>query len=497
MTQIAIIGSGFSGLSAAAFLAKKGLNVEVFEKNSQLGGRARQWVQDGFVFDMGPSWYWMPEVFENFYNHFGYTTGDFYKLVRLEPSFRIYFGKDSVMNIPSDFDEVCELFERTEKGGADKLRMFMKGAAFKYETGIQDLVYKPGLSLTEFLDKRVLSGVFKLDVFSSFSKHVRSYFKDPRLISLMEFPVLFLGAKPSDTPALYSLMNYAGLKLGTWYPMGGMGEIVNAMKTIAESQGAKFYADSPVSGFDFEGNSIRLVKVNDREIPVRSVVASADYQHVESLLPLHKQSYKENYWSSRVMAPSSLIFYLGVKKKLPSLVHHNLFFDEDFALHADEIYTRPAWPSRPLFYICCPSKTDPSVAPEECENLFILMPLAPGLRDEYSIREKYFQIIMERFEKLTGEKIEKEDILVKRSYCISDFVQDYNSFKGNAYGLANTLRQTAILKPSIKSKKVNNLYFTGQLTVPGPGVPPAIISGQIVASQLMKELKNLQNETAF
>ena len=464
------------------------MDVHVFEKNKQVGGRARQFDSHGFRFDMGPSWYWMPDVFERYFKLFGRDPKEFYELKLLDPAFAMIF-EDEVMDIPADFESICDLFEQTEKGSADQLRKFMKDAAYKYEKGINDLVYKPGLSLMEFADPKLMFDVFRLQVFSSFSKHVRKHFKHPKLISLMEFPVLFLGAMPEKTPALYSLMNYAGLKLGTWYPMGGFHKIVEGMKQVAEEAGVHFYTDEAVTGLNIKNNSIDHVIAKSHSMDVDAVIGAADYHHVEqSLLEAKYRNYSEEYWDKRTFAPSCLIYYLGINKKVPKLRHHNLFFDNNLQRHSEEIYIDKQWPNKPLFYACCPSKTDPIVAPIGSENVFLLMPIAPGLEDSESQREIYYEKMMDRLEKFVGEPI-RSNVVYKKSYCVSNFVDDYNAYKGNAYGLANTLRQTAILKPSLKSKKVKNLFFTGQLTVPGPGVPPSLISGQVVAKELLKKFK--------
>jgi len=487
--EIAVIGSGFAGISAAAYLAKQGYHVDVYEKNADIGGRARQLTTDnGYMFDMGPSWYWMPEVFEQFFNDFGYKAADFYELQLLDPGFSVVFGTDEVLNIPANFEELCQLFESIESGSAAKLRSFLTEAEYKYQIGIGKLVYKPGLSLLEFADADLVKGLFKLQVFTSFSSHVKKYFKDPRLIALMEFPVLFLGAMPEDTPALYSLMNYAGLKLGTWYPKGGFGKVIQAMKKVAENQGAKFHTDTAVTALGVQGKHIVNLSSTKGTKDYDGVIAAADYHHVEKkLLEQTYKNYTEKYWDNRILAPSCLIFYLGVKTKINRLNHHTLFFDEDLKQHSHEIYKDAQWPTKPLFYVCCPSITDPGVAPAGHENLFILMPLAPDLEDPEAIREEYFNLIMDRLEAHTCSPI-REQLDYKKSYCVSDFIADYNSYKGNAYGLANTLMQTATLKPSLKNKKIENLFYAGQLTVPGPGVPPSIISGNIAAQQLIKHL---------
>lgn len=489
--KIAVIGAGFAGLSAAAYLAKEGYSVDVYEKNETVGGRARQLITDnGYVFDMGPSWYWMPDVFDQFFNDFGYQTKDLYELQLLDPGFSIVFGEYDTMHVPANFEELCQLFESIESGSAVKLKQFLDEAAYKYKVGIEKLVYKPGLSVTEFIDKDLIKGVFKLQVFTNFSKHVKKFFKNPKLIALMEFPVLFLGAMPEDTPALYSLMNYAGLKLGTWYTKGGFGTVIDAMKDVATKQGANFYLNEAVDSFNIIDKHITQISTAKRTADYDGVIASADYHHVEEkILGDQYRNYDEKYWDNRVLAPSSLIFYLGINKKVEGINHHTLFFDEDLKQHAIEIYKEPKWPSKPLFYVCCPSKTDDSVAPAGHENLFLLMPLATNIEDNEVLREQYFDVMMNRLEKFTKQDI-RSFIDYKKSYCISDFVNDYNSYKGNAYGLANTLLQTANLKPSLKNKKINNLYYAGQLTVPGPGVPPSIISGNVAAKQLTKYLNS-------
>lgn len=489
MSKVAIIGSGFSGLSAAAYLSAAGHEVHVYEKNDTLGGRARQLkTSTGYTFDMGPSWYWMPGVFEKFFSDFGFSVSDFYELTLLNPSFDVVFGENELMSVPENFEELCALFESIEVGSASKLRLFMDEAAFKYKTGMENLVYKPGLSLTEFIDADLIKGVFRLQVFTSFSKHVRKFFTHPKLIALMEFPVLFLGAMPQDTPALYSLMNYAGLKLGTWYPQGGFGIVIAAMAKVAQDKGAQFHTNSAVSNIEIENGVAKTILVNGINLPFDAVIASADYHHVENkLLPPAYRNYSEKYWDTKTFAPSSLIFYIGINKKISALQHHTLFFDEDLHEHAVEIYKKPQWPTKPLFYVCCPSKTDASVAPEGHENLFFLMPIAPGIEDTDALRETYFQVMLTRLEKLVKEDIGNY-IDYKKSYCVQDFITDYNSYKGNAYGLANTLRQTALLKPKVKNNKVKNLFYAGQLTVPGPGVPPSIISGEISSKLLLAYL---------
>lgn len=486
--NIGVIGAGFAGLSAAAYLAKLGYNVHVFEKNERIGGRARQFQEKGFTFDMGPSWYWMPEVMESFFNDFDFSTKHFFELTKLSPAFDIVFKNQETLSIPNNFEELKHLFDSIEAGSSIELEQFMKEAQLKYDISMNKLIEKPGLSIQEYLDGDTIKKMVQLKIFSSYQKLVHKRFKHPKLRMLMEFPVLFLGAKPKDTPALYSMMNYAGLQLGTFYPQGGFYALVNAMEQVCTKLGVKFHTNAATKEIKVaQGKATELV-FEQFNAKVDGVIGSADYQHIESkLLDKKYRNYSEKYWTKKTFAPSSLIFYLGINKRLTQLKHHTLFFDANFELHADEIYTNKQWPKKPLFYVCTPSKTDTNVAPEGCENLFILMPLATGIEDTPALREKYFKLLMDRLESHLNEKV-TDHVIFKKSYCINDFVSDYNAYGGNAYGLANTLSQTAIFKPKIINKKISNLVYTGQLTVPGPGVPPSLISGKIAARMLHQSL---------
>jgi phytoene desaturase len=488
--KITVIGSGFAGLSAACNLAAEGFDVTVVEKNEVPGGRARKFDAKGFMFDMGPSWYWMPDVFEQFFARFGKKVSDYYELKRLDPSYVVWFGENDRMDVPAEMTALEAMFEKYEPGSATNLRKFLKEAEYKYQVGMGEFVHKPSDSIREFADWRIAASLFRLQMFTSLSRHVRSLFRNEKLLQLLEFPVLFLGATPQNTPALYSLMNYADMTLGTWYPMGGMYKIVEGMVSLARELGVKIELSQEVTHIYVpNGHATKVTTRQGREYSADVVVGAADYHHIETqLLDNHARNYSDKYWNNRTMAPSCLLYYIGVNKRLDNLEHHNLFFDEDFGRHAKEIYEDPQWPSKPLFYVSAPSKTDASVAPEGCENLFLLIPVAPGLEDTPDIRERYYQLTMERLERLTGQNI-RDHVTYRRSFAHSDFVADYHAFRGNAYGLANTLLQTAFLKPKMKSRRVDNLYYTGQLTVPGPGVPPSLISGQVVAKEIAKRFR--------
>jgi phytoene desaturase len=492
MGKIIVIGSGFAGLSAASFMAKAGWDVTLIEKNNQPGGRAQKLEVQGFTFDMGPSWYWMPDVFERYFNCFGKKVSDYYSLTRLDPSYSVYYPQNK-LDIPANYIALKNLFETIETGSGKKLDLFLEEALYKYEVGVKKLVFKPSLSATEFLDIDLAKGVLKLDVFTNMRKHVAKYFTHPQLVELMEFPVLFLGALPQNIPALYSLMNYADIKLGTWYPKGGLNAVATGMYKLALELGVKFIFNASAEKINVINNSAVSLNFNNgvtQTVYADAIISAADYHFTETkLLEPSFRNYSNAYWDKRVMAPSSLLYYIGINKKLKNINHHSLFFDVDFTTHGKEIYETPKWPSEPLFYVCASSVTDTDVAPENCENLFFLIPVAAGLEgDDESLRNRYFNIIAKRMEHQIGETF-IDNIIYKKSFAVSDFKSEYNSFKGNAYGLANTLMQTAILKPSMKNKKIKNLYYAGQLTVPGPGVPPSLISGEVVAAQVLKDFK--------
>ena len=480
---IQIIGSGFSSLAAACYLAKEGNKVTVFEKNSSLGGRARQFTEMGFTFDMGPSWYWMPDVFESFFADFNKKPSDYYNLEKLSPGYRVFFENNEHFDVSDSLDTIIADFEKIEKGSGKQLEKFISNAKSNYEIAIKDLVYRPGESILELITPQT---ALKLDqFFSNIKRDVRKKIKNKNLQQILEFPVLFLGAKPSDTPSFYNFMNFADFGLGTWQPKNGFFDVIEAMIKLGTELGVTYQTNSNIEEIIVENNKAVGIKINNEILKSDVVLSGADYHHTETLLPKVNRQYSEAYWDKKTFAPSSLLFYVGFDKKLQNVCHHNLFFDSDFDKHALDIYDNPKWPEEPLFYANFTSITNQHTAPEGCENGFFLVPIAPDLEDNEALRETYFEKIISRFETITKQDIRK-NIIFKKSFCVNDFKSEYNSYKGNAYGMANTLLQTAVLRPNLKSKKVKNLYFTGQLTVPGPGVPPALISGKLVAQLIQK-----------
>lgn len=482
--KISIIGSGFASLAASCYLARDGYDVTVYEKNQTVGGRARQFKKQGFTFDMGPSWYWMPDVFERFFADFHKTSEDYYSLIKLNPAYKVFFSDKESINIEDTLEKIYVEFEKEEPGSSVKLKAFIANARLNYNIAIKDLVYRPGVSPLELITPATLKRLGQF--FGNISKDIRKEFSSHKLIRILEFPVLFLGAKPSDTPSFYSFMNYADFGLGTWHPKGGMYKVIEAIETLARSLGVEIKTDSPVEKINIENHKVISITIHKQEIRSDVVLSGADYHHSESLLDKKYRQYSPDFWEKKTFAPSSLLFYIGFNSRLKNIEHHNLFFDVDFDAHAKEIYDIPNWPKDPLFYANFTSITDPSTAPANCENGFFLIPIAPGLEDTQELRDTSFEKMITRFEKITRQEI-RSKILFAESFCLNDFIEEYNSFKGNAYGMANTLLQTAFLRPKLKSGKVKGLFFTGQLTVPGPGVPPSLISGKLVSELIKSE----------
>lgn len=484
--HVIVIGAGFAGLSAAAHLAHRGVRVTVVDRHEQAGGRARTWSQDGFTFDMGPSWYWMPDLFERFFAHFDRRVGDLYDLQRLDPSYRIVWPGGEAWDLPAERSAQRALFERVEPGAGVQLDRFLSAAGDIYRLAVDDYLLRPSVSLTEYLDLGLLRALPRLRMLSTMERMAARYFDDARLRQIVSWPVLFLGAKASDTPAMYSLMSYADLQLGTWYPRGGMHRIIEAMVDVATTQGADLVLGTRVERIRVDGGRVVGIDTDAGFMAADAVVGTGDYHHIEQeLLPVEARSLTPSQWDRKVMAPSSLLFYVGLRGDL-DLPHHTLFFDADMDTHLDAVYADPAWPDEPLFYACVPSATDPDTAPEGHSNLFVLVPLAPGLADTEADRERVWTRVMDRLEAHVGHAV-ADRVVLRRDFGVRDFVDTYSAYKGNAYGMANTLLQTGPFRPPLRSPKVRGMYFAGQLTVPGPGMPPSLVSGELAARLLLDD----------
>ncbi len=488
MKKCIVIGAGFGGLSAAALLAKQGHQVTILEKNESAGGRASVFEENGFRFDMGPSWYLIREVFQRYFAEFGKTENDYYDPVRLDPSYRIFFNKTESVDISASLEKNLQLFESLESGSAEKLKDYLKIAEYQFNVSMERFLYREYGSIFDFFDAKLAKEGSTLHIFDSIDKYTRRYFSTDKVRKILQYNIVFLGGTPKNTPALYALMAHIDFNQGVFYPMGGFGKIVEGLVSVAKEQGVAINYNQEVQKIVVENGVAKKVITKDQEYSADYVVVNADYAFAETkLLEKKYQTYPEKYWKKKTIAPSAFIIYLGVNKKLPKLNHHNLFLENDWIKHFDSIFEKPEWPDRPSYYVCCPSKTDSTVAPAGSENIFILVPVAPGLEDTEEIREKYYTKIMTHLENLLEEDL-KSHIVFKKIFAHNDFTSRYNAYKGTALGLTHTLMQSAIFRPKHQSKKVRNLFYTGQYTHPGIGLPMTIISSTVVAKEIEKKI---------
>ena len=482
--KIVIVGAGFGGLSAAALLARNGFQVTILEKNEQPGGRARVWRKDGFTFDMGPSWYLMPEVFEKYFALFNKNTKDYYKLVRLDPNYRVFFGTEKTVDVPARREEIDRLFDELTPRGSIKLKEYLDVAKYQYEIAMQEFMYRGYKTIFDFLSWKVITKGTRLKIFESYDKFARRYFDDADIRKILEYTVVFLGGSPKNTPGLYSIMSHVDFDLGVWYPCGGIGKLALAFTKLAKEHGVEILLNQDVKRIEINNGRAEKVVTDKGNFEADIVLVNADYQFAETeLLESKFRTYDQGYWERKKMGPSAFLIYLGLHKKVSGLLHHNLYLDPSWDEHFRSIFDDPTWPESPSYYVSCPSKTDKTVAPAGCENIFILVPVAPGLEDNESIRTKYFDKTITHLEKLIGEKI-RDRITVKRAFAHNDFKKAYNAYKGTALGMSHTLLQTAVFRPAHQSKKVENLFYTGSYNHPGIGVPMVIISSQIVSEQI-------------
>jgi phytoene desaturase len=483
--SIIILGAGFGGLAAAALLAKDGHQVTVLEKNEQPGGRASSLVAEGFRFDMGPSWYMMPEVFEKFFAEFGKSTSDYFELLPLKPQYRVFFGDKTQLDITGDIQKDTQTFEALEPGFTQKFEQYLAESKLKYDISMKSVLYKNMSSLFDLINLDMMKLGSKMGVFEPMHSYISKFFKHPKIQQILEYNLVFLGCSPKNAPSLFSLMTHVDFNLGVWYPEGGVTSLVNAVVSVGKEHGVTYVYNAPAQQLVVKDGKITAVVTPKKSYTADVIISNADYHFTESILSDQSvRTFSEKYWSKKVMTPSAFLLYLGVKGKLPKLEHHNLYFGDDWSKHFDDVFTRPRWPIDPSIYINKASQSDDTVAPKGHENLMVLVPIAPGLEENESWREHYAEYIIEFMEQKLDIKL-KEKIVYQKIFSVTDFAERYNSYRGNALGgLAHTLFQSAIWRPNNFSKKIPNLFFVGANTVPGIGVPPAIISAHLVRDRL-------------
>lgn len=487
---VIVIGAGIGGLATAALLAKTGRRVTVFEKNEQLGGRASVFQSEGFTFDMGPSWYLMPDVFAHFFELMGERVEDHLQLQRLTPSYRIFFKdrQPRVVDISADLQTDLELFEQLEPGSSVKFQEYLKLSKYNYDVSVAKFIYKNYHSVFDFLTWEVMREGLKLSLFSNMDRFVKRYFKTEALQKIMQYHLVFLGGSPYNTPALYSLMAHVDFGMGVFYPRGGIHEIVKVLATLGDKHGVTYRLNTEIAEIVTEQGRATGVRLATGEfVAADLVVSNADIHHTETKL-LQKSEDRQRsdaYWQKRTLAPSAFILYLGLKDKVPSLTHHNLLFSPDWSKNFSEIFDHPQWPSDPSLYVCAPSVTDPSVAPPGQENLFVLVPMAAGLSYTDDELKAYADKILLLMEAEMDIPNLRERIVYQRIFCTKDFSDRYYSYQGTALGLAHTLFQTAVFRPANASQRVKNLYYVGANTNPGIGMPMCLISAELVYKLLI------------
>ncbi len=490
--HVIIIGSGIGGLGSAALLSKSGFQVTVIEKNKTLGGRANIFEAEGYTFDMGPSWYLMPDVFEHYFELLGEKVSDHLDLVKLSPSYRVFFANDKelpIVDIHSDLEKDLPLFEKLEPGITPKIKEYLKRSGEQYVMAKETFMYRNLGSSLDFLSWKVIKKGIELNPFQTMQSYLNKWFKSDRLKKILEYTLVFLGSDPAKTPAMYNIMNAIDFNMGVYYPKGGIYEIVKALIRINDKHGTKFMTEAPISGIIVENKQAVGVKLeNGNKIEADIIISNADLWFTETQLLNRKyQTYPESYWEKSILSPSAFIMYLGLDRKLDILSHHNLRFGEDWKQNFKQLFDTPQLPEDPSYYICKPTETDSDLSPPETDNLFVLVPIPPGLNLSDSDMTNYRQKILNLMKgDLNLPKIE-DYIVYERSYWSDDFKRDYNAYKGTALGLAHTLKQT-IRRPLNKSKKVKNLYYVGAGTSPGIGMPICLISAELV----YKRIKNIK-----
>lgn len=495
--KVVVIGGGFAGLSAAAFLAKQGCDVVLLEKNKTLGGRARVLHKKGFRFDMGPSWYMMPEVFERFFKHFGKTVADYYQLEQLHPRYQVFFDDKTSLVMSEKLEDNANVFETQEAGAKEKLKEFIEKLRVPYQTSIGKFIYLDIWSVRSWLNfhnvRELFPLIFSLRLWESWHDFVGRFFKNEKLQKIMSFPAVFLGGSPFNTPSIYAVLAWADFQGGAWYPKGGMGAVVEAVIQTAREQGVRILPESDVDRIDLIDGKVVGVTANKQFYQADVVVGACDLANLETkLLPQQYQTWDASYWKKATLSISSMLVYIGLNTRLSKVAHHNMYFSKNWKQNFSEIFEHNTLSADPSFYISVRSMSDRSIVPKNSEEIVLLVPMGSGTVVTKEQLETYADEAIAKTEELLGEPIKKH-IVVKEVYGPEQFAQDYHAFQGTALGLAHTFSQSLWLRPNVKSAKVNGLYYAGQYTNPGVGVPTALVSGELVASIIQDEY-NLHEE---
>lgn len=486
--RVIIIGAGIGGLATANLLAKAGYHVSVYEKNDQPGGRTGMIERDGFRFDSGPSWYLMPDVFDHYFSLFGRSVTDELDLVKLSPAYKVFFEKHDPMTITSDSERDAATFEAIEAGAGDKLRDYVAKGDEIYRLSLQHFLYTNFTSVRDFTKTDILGRgplMTKL-AFTPIDRYVGKFVHDKRLRQILEYPMVFLGSSPFSAPAIYSLMSALDFREGVYYPRGGLYTIIERLVDLGNELGVEYHYNSPVKRIVTADKYAKGITLQSgTHIDADIVISNADLHFTETkLLDKSDRSYPLKYWNKKEAGPSALLMYLGVKGTLPTLEHHNLFFVDDWKTNFDDIFVNKKLPTPASIYVCKPSQTDTTVAPKGHENVFVLVPLPPGVDITAKQLDKVADRYLTQIQDTMGIPDLKKRIVSKQLFGPNDFMTKYYAWQGTALGPSHILRQSAMFRTSNKSKKVENLYYVGGSTTPGIGLPMCLIGAELVYKRL-------------
>jgi phytoene desaturase len=483
--RVVIIGGGVGGLAVACLLAKAGRQVTVLEKNEQLGGRASLLGVGGFRFDTGPSWLLMRGVFEHFFALLDEPLENHLQLTKLTPSYRVFdAASGQQLDILSDLVRDAATFASVEPGADARLRQYLAQVAATNNLTLSRFLYTTFASKRELLIPKLI----RSQLLTSMHREAASFFADPLLQKTISYPAIFLGTSPYRAPALYGLLNHYLFNEGVWYPKGGMYSLVEALVRIGRRQGVVHRTNVAVTKINSTDGRANGVSTQHEQFPADIVISNAGKYHTEtSLLGPEQRDHSPKYWQRRSWSPSALLLYLGVNRQYDSLAHHNLLFSKNWRRNLTDIFKSSDFPQDPSLYICAPSKTDATVAPKGYENLFVLAPVSAGLQYTQHQLETFAESVLATLETQMSLPNLRQHILYKRMFCVHDFAERFNSFKGTSLGLQHTLRQSALFRPSNTGKKVQGLYFVGADAHPGVGLPPVLISAELLYKQLIDE----------